>query len=139
MEVEKRGGKTRRDANPEHFNEFRRGQMRAHKRLFGAIGPEQMHLQILATLPDYQRRGHASALCRSAMELVGRESLKHLSVMASPMGHGLYMWLGFEMAGAFYIQAPGEQERLVLQAMMYKPPKFRKVQTTLVRGDFGVR
>jgi ribosomal protein S18 acetylase RimI-like enzyme len=86
-----------------------------------------MHLQILATLPDYQRRGHASALCKWAMELVRRDSLKDLSVMASPMGYDLYMWLGFERVGTFYIQVPGEEEMLVLQAVMYRSPKFRKI------------
>ncbi|KXX81484.1 hypothetical protein MMYC01_201720, partial [Madurella mycetomatis] len=85
-EVEKRGGKNRRDANHKHYNEFWHGQIRAYKKLFGPFGPEQIHLQILGTLPEFQRRGHASSLCRWAMELV-----------------------------------PGEEEKVVLQAMMYKP------------------
>ncbi|KAK4465877.1 hypothetical protein QBC42DRAFT_260594, partial [Cladorrhinum samala] len=74
-QVEERGGKTRRDANHKHFVEFWHGQIRAYKRFFGDIGPEQIHLQILATLPDYQRRGHATSLCHWAMDLVRRESL----------------------------------------------------------------
>lgn len=125
-EVEERGGKYRRDANHQHFNEFWKGQIRAYKKFFGGIGPEQMHLQILATLPEFQRRGHGSSLCRWAMELVRRELLKDMSVMASPMGHELYTWLGFEHVGTFYIQVPGEKEKLVLQAMMYRPPKVRR-------------
>lgn len=124
--VEERGGKNRRDANHEHFNAFWKGQIRAYKKFFGGIGPEQMHLQILATLPEFQRRGHASSLCRWAMELVRKESLKDMSVMASPMGHELYTWLGFEHLGTFYIQVPGEDEKLVMQAMMYRSPKMRR-------------
>ena len=120
--MEERGGKTRRDANQAHFNEFWRGQIRAYQKFFAPIGPEQIHLQILATLPDFQRRGHASSLCRWAMELVRREKLQDMSVMASPMGSDLYTWLGFDTCGTFYIQVPGEEERLTLQAMMYKPP-----------------
>ncbi|KAL1840238.1 hypothetical protein VTJ49DRAFT_669 [Mycothermus thermophilus] len=121
-EVEERGGKHRRDANHEHFNEFRRGQIRAYNKFFRPFGPEQMRLQILATLPEFQRRGHGSALCRWAMDLVRRDSLRHMSVMASPMGRELYTFLGFEWVGSFCIQVPGEEEKLVLQAMMYRPP-----------------
>ncbi|KAK4183082.1 hypothetical protein QBC35DRAFT_130313 [Podospora australis] len=125
-DVEEHGGKTRRDANHEHFNEFWRGQIRAYKRFFAPIGPEQIHLQILATLPDFQRRGHATSLCRWAMDLVRRENLKDISVMASPMGADLYNWLGFDTCGTFYIQVPGEEERLTLQAMMYKPKLMKR-------------
>lgn len=120
-EVEKRGGKHRRDANHRHYNEFWHGQVREYKRLFAPIGPEQIHLQILGTLPEFQRRGHASSLCRWAMNLVLTDSLKDMSVMASPMGYSLYRRLGFEKVATFYIQVPGEEERVVMQAMMYKP------------------
>ncbi|KAL2200789.1 hypothetical protein P885DRAFT_66416 [Corynascus similis CBS 632.67] len=135
-EVEERGGKTRRDANHDHFNEFWKGQIRAYKRFFGSVGPEQIHLQILATLPEFQRRGHGSSLCRWAMELVKRESLNDMSVMASPMGYELYTWLGFERIGTFCLQVSGEDERLVLQAMMYKPQKLR-ITAPLKNADSG--
>jgi ribosomal protein S18 acetylase RimI-like enzyme len=131
-EVEERGGKTRKDANHEHFNEFWKGQIRAYKRFFGPIGPEQIHLQILATLPDFQRRGHGSSLCKWAMELVMRDALNDMSVMASPMGNELYTWLGFENVGTFHIQIPGESQRLVLHAMMYRPNRLR---TATARKD----
>ncbi|KAL2153496.1 hypothetical protein VTH82DRAFT_4651 [Thermothelomyces myriococcoides] len=124
-EVEERGGKTRKDANHDRFNEFWKGQTRAYQKFFSPLGPEQIHLQILATLPEFQRRGHGSSLCRFAMELVKRDHLSNMSVMASPMGQKLYSALGFEKVGTFYVQVPGEEERLVLQAMIYKPPKPR--------------
>lgn len=60
------------------------------------------------------------------MELVRRDFLNDMSVMASPMGHELYLWLGFDQVGTFYIQVPGEDEKLVLQAMMYRPPMLLK-------------
>ncbi len=121
--VEERGGSTRRDANHERFNAFWKGQIREYKRNFGHIGPEQMHLQILATLPEFQRRGHGSSLCRWAMERVRREGLKDLSVMASPMGYWLYSWLGFEHVRTFYVHVLGdiEGEELTLEAMKYQP------------------
>jgi ribosomal protein S18 acetylase RimI-like enzyme len=122
-EVEKRGGKARRDANHAHFNAFWKGQIQAYQKYFGPLGPEQIHLQILATLPGFQRRGHGSSLCRWGMERVRLDSLRDMSVMASPMGYELYTWLGFETVGTFYIQVPGEDEKIVLRAMMYRPPK----------------
>ncbi|KAK4171944.1 hypothetical protein QBC36DRAFT_338927 [Triangularia setosa] len=85
------------------------------------IGPEQIHLQILATLPEFQRRGHASSLCKWGMKLVHQERLHDISVMASPMGYDLYTWLGFGIVGTFNIQVPGEEERLTLHAMKYVP------------------
>ncbi|KAM7200099.1 hypothetical protein V8F20_005520 [Naviculisporaceae sp. PSN 640] len=120
-DVEENGGSTRRDANHEHFNAFWKGQIKEYQKLFSPIGPEQMHMQILATLPDFQRRGHGSSLCKWAMETVRRERLKDMSVMASPMGYELYTWLGFHCVERFYIQVPGEEERLTLEAMIYKP------------------
>lgn len=118
-EVDKRGGSTRRDANQEHFNAFCNGQAKAYKKYFGNIGPEQLHLQILATLPDFQRRGHATTLCRWGMDVIRRESLKDISVMASPMGYHLYARLGFDHVATVIIQVPGEEEKLTLQAMKY--------------------
>jgi hypothetical protein len=55
------------------------------------------------------------------MTLAREESLKDISVMASPMGHELYAWLGFENVGTFSIQVLGEKEKLTLMAMMYRP------------------
>ncbi|KAK3486068.1 uncharacterized protein B0T23DRAFT_408131 [Neurospora hispaniola] len=112
-----RGGSTRRDANQQHFNAFHNGQAKAYKKYFGDIGPEQLHLQILATLPDFQRRGHATTLCRWGMDVIRRESLKDISVMASPMGYHLYTRLGFDHLATVIIQVLGEDEKLTLQAM----------------------
>ena len=120
-DVEENGGSTRRDADHDRFNAFWKGQIKEYKKLFGPIGPEQMHLQILATLPEFQRRGHGTSLCKWAMDTVRREGLKDMSVMASPMGYELYLWLGFETVEQFYIQVPGDEEKLTLEAMIYKP------------------
>ena len=119
VEVDKRGGSTRRDVNQEHFDAFGKGQAEACKKYFGSIGSDQLHLQILATLPEFQRRGHATKLCRWGMDVIRRESLKDISVMASPMGYYLYARLGFDHIATVIIQVPGEEEKLTLQAMKY--------------------
>lgn len=54
------------------------------------------------------------------MGFIQRERLRDISVIASPMGHKLYLYLGFDEVGSFDIQAPGEDEKVTLVAMMYK-------------------
>jgi hypothetical protein len=44
------------------------------------------------------------------VELVRRDLLNHISVMASPMGYELYNWLGFEKVGTLTIQGRGERK-----------------------------
>jgi hypothetical protein len=121
--VDKQGGSSRRDANHEHFEAFRIEQIKAYERNFRGIGPDQIHLQILATLPSFRGRGHASSICRWAMDLVcsESESLEDVSVMASPMGFDLYNHLKFTEMEAFDVHIPGEEERLTLRAMIYRP------------------
>ena len=122
--IDSHGGKTRRDANPTRLTQFRHSQQAAHAAFFATLDPDQLHLQILATLPPFQRRGHATSLCEWAMERVRRDAaLQGMSVMASPMGYRLYTRLRFEERGMFYVQVPGEDERLVLRAMVYKPAR----------------
>ncbi|KAK0645706.1 hypothetical protein B0T16DRAFT_436825 [Cercophora newfieldiana] len=109
------------DASRRRLDAFTHEQVEAYKRFFEPIGPEQIHLQILATLPAFQRRGHGSSICKWAMSLARDENLKDISVMASPMGHELYNWLGFQRVGEFPIRVPDEEVELTLVAMMYDP------------------
>lgn len=120
--VEERGGSTRRDVNRKHFEAFRQEQIKAYQEYFRGIGSNRIHLQILATLREFRGRGHASSICKWAKDLVCRESLKEISVMASPMGFELYTWLRFAERGSFFVQVPGEEEKLELRAMRYRPP-----------------
>ncbi|KAI7779891.1 hypothetical protein LA080_000214 [Diaporthe eres] len=57
-----------------------------------------LHLRILATHPDFQRRGAASALCRWGIEYAG-ERKQPVTLFASPMGQKLYTYLGFDYLG----------------------------------------
>lgn len=133
--VEEQGGSSRRDVNHEHFYAFRDEQIKAYERNFRGIGPDQIHLQILATLPGFRGRGHASSICRWAMKLVcsESESLKDVSVMASPMGFDLYRQLKFTELESFPVHIPGEEERLTLRAMIYRP-KTRSEASDVEKG-----
>ena len=50
------------------------------------MGDDRVYLQILATLPEFQRRGYGSLLCLWAMGVVLKDGLKGILVMASFMG-----------------------------------------------------
>jgi len=111
---------TRRDANHDRFNAFWKQQTEVYEKYFSHIGKDQIHLQILVTLPEFHRRGHGSSLCRWAMDLVDKDSLRDMSAIASSICHLLYGQLRFQAVGKLYIQVPGEAEKLTLEAMIDK-------------------
>lgn len=85
--------------------------------------PDYVHLRILATHPNFQRRGAGTALCRWGMEFA-REGNEPLTVFASPMGQKLYTSLGFESLGSVPVQVEGEEQRLAIEAMIRHPTPF---------------
>lgn len=89
------------------------------KRYFdGVYGTDHIQLQVLATHPDYQRRGYATRLCKWGID-VARANDRYIIVFASPMGKSLYSHLGFRQVADVPVQADGEKEKVVLSAMMY--------------------
>ncbi|MBE3040990.1 GNAT family N-acetyltransferase [Candidatus Bathyarchaeota archaeon] len=81
---------------------------------------KQLHLRILATHPDFQRRGAGSALCRWGMEYAGNRE-EPLTLFSSPMGQKLYLYLGFKYRGkTVTVQVEGETEKLSIRAMNYR-------------------
>jgi predicted acetyltransferase len=78
----------------------------------------QLHLRVLATHPDFQRRGAGSALCRWGMEYAGDRG-QPVTLLSSPMGQQLYSYLGFDYLGTVTVQVEGEAEKLCIGAMMY--------------------
>lgn len=76
------------------------------------------HLRILATHPDFQRRGAASALCRWGMENA-RERGVPVTVLASPMGEKIYGHLGFQYLGSVPVQVEGEEGKLSIGCWVY--------------------
>ncbi|KAI1106394.1 acyl-CoA N-acyltransferase [Jackrogersella minutella] len=108
----------RRDVNPVHFRKFKERMGEAFERYFGAYGKDQIHLWLLATHPDFRRRGAGTRLCQWGQERASRDSL-HTTVLASPMGKSLYEELRFTNSGTFFIQVDGETDKLKLWAMEY--------------------
>jgi GNAT superfamily N-acetyltransferase len=121
--VNEAGGSSRRDANFAHMKAFREGGAAAKHTYFdGRFGYNQIHLQILGTHPDYQRRGYGSALCAWGMKRAQQDNVA-ISLLASPMGFKLYLALGFEDLGKVTVQVKGETEAIVLRPMSYVPEK----------------
>ncbi|KAI2602325.1 acyl-CoA N-acyltransferase [Hypoxylon sp. NC1633] len=115
----------RRDVNALHFREFKRRMNDAFDFYFGQYGDGQIHLWLLATLPDFRRRGAGTRLCRWGLEQASQRLL-HATVLASPMGKRLYEELSFATCGSFIVQAGGETEKLEIWAMSYPKTEGRR-------------
>lgn len=85
-------------------------------------GAKHLHLRIMATHPDYQRRGAGTMLCNWGISEVQKKNSR-ISVFASPMGKLLYTHLGFEELGVVVVQVEGEEEKLIIPAMLYEPSR----------------
>lgn len=109
----------RRDANLTRMDAFTAAIQSAKQSYFDSKHKSHhLHLRILATHPDYQRRGAGSALCRWGIEHAAAQK-EPVTLFASPMGQKLYTYLGFEYLGTVPVQVEGEDEKLSIGAMMY--------------------
>jgi GNAT superfamily N-acetyltransferase len=92
------------------------------RRYFDKIhGTNRIQLQVLATHPDYQRRGFGTRLCNWGIDLAKSKDI-YIIVFGSPMGRTLYSSLGFRELAQLPVQAKGEVEKIVLTMMAYKSP-----------------
>lgn len=112
-------GGLRRDINLEHSKAAQVALDAAKKKYFAGLGPDRIHLRVLAVRPDFQRRGVGAALCRRVLERA-REQKRSVTLIASPMGRPLYSSLGFSYEGTVNIQTEGEEEKLSVAAMVFR-------------------
>jgi len=109
----------RPDADPRRMKAFDDALIAAKKSYFDRVyGPNQLHLRILATHPDFQRRGAGSTLCRWGMQRATSARVP-VTLFSSPMGQQLYSFLGFDYIGTVIVQVKGEDEKLSIGAMIY--------------------
>lgn len=88
------------------------------------FGDCQLHLQILATHPKYQRRGAGRLLCEWGLRLAEIASVP-ITVFASPMGSSLYQKSGFVSVSNVRIKAmEDDHDGVVLAAMTFIPKSF---------------
>jgi len=111
----------RRDASPARMAEYTKQSMRARKELFTSrYGERQLALRQMATLPEYWRRGAATALAKWGMEKARKAGVA-IPMFASPMGKLLYTSLGFAQVGSFKVQVDGEEEFCIVHALTWEP------------------
>jgi ribosomal protein S18 acetylase RimI-like enzyme len=79
-------------------------------------GNNQIHLEIIATHPDYQRHGAGSKLTRWGIETASREG-RLVTLIASPGAMGFYAHLGFSTVFNLTIQLEGEVEKVEASGM----------------------
>lgn len=115
----------RRDGDPKRMQAWTTITAKSKAEVFDSVfGPRQLHLQILATHPNYQRRGAGRALCEWGIRLAERVSVP-ITVFASPMGSILYQRTGFMPVDEVRIKAMEDHdEGVVLVAMMFIPLSF---------------
>lgn len=117
--VAKHGGSTRRDVDPARQKAFRGSDVDSEK-LFAKYGNDRIILQILGTHPDHWRHGYATSLCQYGMRIAADEGLV-LTLVAGKTGVGLYKHLNFTSLGEVVKQVPGEEEKVVSEAMVFDP------------------
>jgi GNAT superfamily N-acetyltransferase len=107
----------RRDVDWAHLEAFRNASAALQDIYFDSIyGIDQLRLQILGTLPRYQRRGLGTALCKWGMKRARRDGVV-ITLISSPMGYKLYEHIGFQDRGKEIVRAQGEKEKLSVHVM----------------------
>ena len=83
-------------------------------------GENRIHLRLLVTHPDYQRRGAGGSLVRWGIEKAKEGNLA-VTLFASPIGGQLYRKFGFRDLSVIKIQVDGENESVCMGVMAYLP------------------
>ncbi|KAF4508827.1 hypothetical protein G6O67_005159 [Ophiocordyceps sinensis] len=91
---------------------------------FAGRGPF-LHLDILATRPDYQRHGYAKALVSWGTDYA-RKTQRPLCVQAASRAYILFSGLEFVDLGPVPLPSDQQNEAAVLKAMMFEPGKCRR-------------
>ncbi|CVK99427.1 uncharacterized protein FMAN_02269 [Fusarium mangiferae] len=107
----------RRDVNKKHMEAYAKALPAGLKKYFKRFGSEQIPLWEVVTHPDFRRRGAASMICEWGQKEADKYG-KSLSLLATPMGKGLYLKLGYRVLGSVVVQVEGEEERVVVDAMV---------------------
>jgi GNAT superfamily N-acetyltransferase len=81
--------------------------------------PQNYYLALLATHPDYRRRGAGTALTQWGMEKALAEGFD-VGLEASPMGFPVYKHLGFEFLEEVVVQVEGDDAKISLKVMVYE-------------------
>lgn len=111
----------RRDADPKRMNAFTETTSKAKKDWFEDVyGSERLHLRLLATQPDYQKRGAGTQHCEWGMKLAEERKVPITLFSSNPPAQDLYSHLGFNLLATLIVQIEGEEEKLSTGVMINK-------------------
>ena len=100
---------------------FEESLEKARTRYFTRVyGENRIHLRLLVTHPDYQRRGAGGSLVRWGIEKAKEGNLA-VTLFASPIGGHLYRKFGFRDLSSIKVQVDGENESVCMGVMAYVP------------------
>jgi len=110
----------RGDVNPTHLSAFD-GVMDGIKRDWWTDKyPENIHLNLLCTLPSYHQCGTGTKLtCWGVDTVIGKGAV--VAVESSPMGLSPYRRLRFNLIDTRVVQVDGEEEELLVRIMVFVP------------------
>jgi len=109
----------RRDVNPKHLAEFQKVMNVVHEQYWEKEYPENFHLDLLCTHPDWRRRGAGTMLIEWGINHARQEGVD-VGVESSPMGLPLYESLSFLLTETKEVQVDGEDEKLLVRVMVKK-------------------
>jgi GNAT superfamily N-acetyltransferase len=93
------------------MEEFKRALEQGFIEHFEKYGENQIHLWLLATLPEFRRHGAGTMLCNWGKEKASERNCA-ITVFGSPMGTALYKKLGYRLLDSVSIHVDGEDEKL---------------------------
>ena len=113
----------RQDADPKRMRAFEESLAKARAHHFKRVyGENRIHLRLLVTHPDYQRRGAGANLVTWGIEIAKENNLA-VTLFASPIGGQLYRKLGFRDLSVIKILVDGESESVCMGVMAYLPTR----------------
>jgi GNAT superfamily N-acetyltransferase len=89
-----------------------------HSTYWETMFPQNYYLILLATHPDYRRRGAGTALTQWGI-IQALTAGVDVGLEASPMGFPLYLHLGFVLLEDLVIKADDDPTSVLLRVMVY--------------------
>ncbi|KAF2452931.1 hypothetical protein BDY21DRAFT_147503 [Lineolata rhizophorae] len=86
---------------------------------FGELGDRQVHLLVLTIHRDCQRHSAGAKLRQWGMD-ISKDLKVPATPFSSPGGQKLYAYMGFEYLGSVTVQTEGENEKLLISAMIHR-------------------
>lgn len=101
---------------------FRGVMDKVHAKYWEKKYAQNYHLELLATHPDYRRRGAGTLLSQWGIDQ-GLAAGIDIGVEASPMGFPLYSQLGFILLETLMVEVEGDDAKLTVRVMVYDKGK----------------